>query len=282
MKKSIITGLFCCLSILNFAQVNRFYYEYESKMDSLKKEIVERDVMALDLFTEGSRFVSVERLKFDSILISKLNANAKNGGGLVDMSATSMPKIGYEIIKKYPDRIAKAYIRINTNLYGLNTPKLQWKILPEKSTIEGYSVQKASTDFEGRTWIAWFTSDIQIPDGPYRFSGLPGLILKIEDTKGDHVFTFKGNRKLTPEEVYDFNNNGGRFALMVTDKQFNKQWNEYKKDPAQNYRANQGISSPMRRDGTPINSLPDIKQREENARKEIESRNNPIELTLYK
>lgn len=49
-------------------------------------------------------------------------------------------------------------------------------------------VQKATTNYGGRTWTAWFAPDIQIQDGPYVFSGLPGLILKINDDLNDYIF----------------------------------------------------------------------------------------------
>lgn len=42
--------------------------------------------------------------------------------------------------------------------------------------------------FAGREWTAWFTSEISIPDGPYKFYGLPGLILKISDKTNTHSF----------------------------------------------------------------------------------------------
>ena len=52
----------------------------------------------------------------------------------------------------------------------------------------GYSAQKAVAEFGGRVWTAWFTKEIPLSDGPYKFSGLPGLIVKLEDDKGDYKF----------------------------------------------------------------------------------------------
>ena len=59
----------------------------------------------------------------------------------------------------------------------------QWTLLPESKTVAGYECQQAQTDFGGRTWIAWFTTDIPISDGPWKLWGLPGLILEAEDTE---------------------------------------------------------------------------------------------------
>lgn len=49
-------------------------------------------------------------------------------------------------------------------------------------------VQKATTDYGGRMWTACFAPDIQIQEGPYVFSGLPGLFLKINDDFNDYIF----------------------------------------------------------------------------------------------
>jgi GLPGLI family protein len=51
------------------------------------------------------------------------------------------------------------------------------------------TVKKATTEFAGRTYVAWYTTEISIADGPYKFHGLPGLILSIYDTNKHYQFT---------------------------------------------------------------------------------------------
>ena len=67
-------------------------------------------------------------------------------------------------------------------------PFNNWKITGETSRIKDFSVQKATVDFAGRSWVAWFSPEIPISDGPHKFMGLPGLILKLHDTKNHHKF----------------------------------------------------------------------------------------------
>lgn len=55
-------------------------------------------------------------------------------------------------------------------------------------------------NFGGRIWTAWFAPEIKIADGPYKFSGLPGLILKLEDDKGDYRFSFV--KKINIEKAF--------------------------------------------------------------------------------
>lgn len=65
---------------------------------------------------------------------------------------------------------------------------LSWEILNEKEVIGGITCMKATTVYSGRQYTAWFAPTIPISDGPYVFSGLPGLILRLEDEKGWYLF----------------------------------------------------------------------------------------------
>ena len=72
-----------------------------------------------------------------------------------------------------------------------------WKILEETKVILGYKYQKAGTYYAGRNYIAWFTNQIPISEGPYKFNGLSGLIVQIEDTKGYYKFALTSFEKNT-------------------------------------------------------------------------------------
>lgn len=67
-------------------------------------------------------------------------------------------------------------------------PVIEWKIEKETKSILNYKAQKASAHFRGRDYIAWFTPEIMISDGPFKFHGLPGLILKIKSTDGEYAY----------------------------------------------------------------------------------------------
>jgi GLPGLI family protein len=82
------------------------------------------------------------------------------------------------------------------NLFGYDDPvKFTWNIQPEKQKIGEYNTQKATTEFGGRKWTAWFSSDIPFQDGPYKFYGLPGLIVKIEDDEKNYSWMLSGNKR---------------------------------------------------------------------------------------
>ena len=73
--------------------------------------------------------------------------------------------------------------------YTEQWPSMQWTLKDEKQTICGYQCQKATCHWRGRDYVAWFTSAIPLKSGPWKFGGLPGLIMKIYDTK--HLYTWE-------------------------------------------------------------------------------------------
>ena len=78
-----------------------------------------------------------------------------------------------------------------------------WIIMEDTTTIWGYSCQKAICNFRGRDWEAWFTPDIPISEGPYKFYGLPGLIMKLEDTESHYSFIISDFQEVNePIHIY--------------------------------------------------------------------------------
>jgi GLPGLI family protein len=74
-------------------------------------------------------------------------------------------------------------------------PTIHWSISPtETSNIKGYSCQKATGEFGGRTYDVWFTEEIPVSTGPHRLWGLPGMILEAISQDGKIHFSFVGLR----------------------------------------------------------------------------------------
>ena len=73
-------------------------------------------------------------------------------------------------------------------LYDEPLSLMDWKMSFETKEILGYQCFKAECDFRGRHWTAWFTMQIPVQDGPWKFSGLPGLILQMEESRGHYAF----------------------------------------------------------------------------------------------
>lgn len=285
MRKLSILLIFIFASSLVFAQNQRFIYEYSFKMDSLHKENVEKEIMNLDITKEGSNFYSALLIARDSLFKAEIEKGKVSQSMVFDMRKIKRAKVNFRVSKKYPNLETTYHTSLNASNVALKEQhKLNWTIFPETKTIEGFKVQKATTSFGGRNWIAWFTNDIQIQDGPYKFCGLPGLILNIGDEKGDHVFNLVGSKKLNDEpSLMD----SKMKEIFLTDEKFNQLWNEYKKDPAKNIKiihSSSEMSETLFSDvnGSPLTKQDLIKRKEQIAEETLKKSNNFIERGLYK
>jgi len=178
----LIIGQSCC------SQTHRFFYQADFKKDSLQTEFT-KQFFVLDINKKNSKFYSTDYVANDSI--NKIKGR--------DYEFT-YPELDFRIIKK--GNIFENYVAQSPNFYWYETSdKQEWTILADKKKIKGFEAQKAITQFGGREWVAWFTNEIQFSNGPYKFHGLPGLILEIADTKNNYNFEFIGNKNL--KEDYD-------------------------------------------------------------------------------
>ena len=217
---------------------NRFFYEltFKPKKDSTKLEKV---IMALDIVKNKSVYRDFTAVGQDSILKIQFEQMQK-AGVFKDLSKTfKMPKFSEKIVKNYPDmkmqyieRIANGFSPMNI---GYNeTARFDSKISNEKAKIGAYNAQKATTEFGGKKWTAWFSSELPFQDGPYKFSGLPGLIVKIEDEGKNYSWVLQGNKKVPNWEELTYMEKISNVGLKVTEmprEKFEKTFSEFKKDP---------------------------------------------------
>lgn len=130
--------------------------------------------------------------------------------------------------------------------YRQPLPELQWEILPEQDTINGYACQVARTVYGGRKWCVWWAMDIPVQVGPWKLAGLPGLILRAADDAGHKFDVAQIRQERVPmcryiyhsqdfktvgrflryernyhEHPYDILGNGGEIFIVTLDKNGN-------------------------------------------------------------
>lgn len=73
--------------------------------------------------------------------------------------------------------------------YTEKTELPEWTVHPD-STMQmlGYGCVYATCTYRGRDWQAWFSPEIPIGEGPWKLAGLPGVVLKAQDSKGQYFF----------------------------------------------------------------------------------------------
>ncbi|BAP29766.1 uncharacterized protein CHSO_0729 [Chryseobacterium sp. StRB126] len=191
MKKQIAL-LVILIGIIINAQTHRFIYELQYRPDP-NDATYDKEEMVLDINTEEVKFYESEFLINDSL-------NILHGG----ISSQYTSQVEQTIIRKKNSNKNKNYfqIRMMPYYYVFETEdNIQWKIEADTKKINTYNLQKATARFGGRNWTAWFTPDINIPEGPYKFRGLPGLVLYVEDDKKDYIYSFSRNINLP--KTYD-------------------------------------------------------------------------------
>jgi len=288
MKK--ISALFLLLGLILSAQNNRVIYEYKFAPDSTKIDSLKTEWMYLDINKNGSKYYSKSSFESDSIVNESIKKQMAAGMKSISVSRQSNGgEINYEVEKTYPDYKTFLVSNIGNDSYKVaEDRKPDWKILQEKKKIGEFQVQKATTNFAGRNWTAWFTIEVPIQDGPYKFSGLPGLIVQIEDQTGTHKMELKGLKKIPETKTEELNTQGKdipftrKKPLEVNRSQYVKQLKQYQNDPVQGMREilNRPNSKVMINvNGKEISDPKDIlRELEKNAKEEMQSNNNTIEL----
>jgi GLPGLI family protein len=158
-----------------------------------KTELCE-DLQILETGENLSKYYSYFAFCFDSLSrVSREKARKTN------KDVAPYPQFNYEAciywsecFKNYSENSFTEYARMALNIpkyvYSESLPSFDWQLEEDTLTVAGYVCQKATCRFRGRDYISWFTADIPLDNGPWKFGGLPGLILKIYDSDKKFVF----------------------------------------------------------------------------------------------
>ena len=273
MKKFTIIALVFVAQIA-FAQTTRFIYQVSMKPDSTDQNNIKTEMAFLDATPEKSIFYGEKRLKRDSLLTKMRETR----GGSFDRTQMQnlRSNIDFTIEKDFKTGTKTFNSRIGRDQYSYDEDRpMEWKILAETATIGDYKTQKAETQFAGRTWYAWFAADLPIQDGPYKFAGLPGLIVKIEDAKGDYSFDLKETKKISSPAVFEQRGN----IIKVKRTVFNQQLEKLRKDPTSFSPPSPPVSMSGNSGGMrPQTNPTQRKEFEQRMKDELKTKNNPIEL----
>lgn len=174
------------------------------------------DVHVLEIGENFSKYYSYNLFRRDSIYTYYLqkNPNAREVPDLFGRDITRNNRYFWsEYYKNYSQKTLSEYAYMPKNItnYQYTEPiqDFKWVIHEDTLTIATYLCQKATCFFRGKNYTAWFCTNIPINEGPWKFEGLPGLILKIYDDNCEYVFTcvsIELHRIKYPIIMYDYKN----------------------------------------------------------------------------
>lgn len=263
-----LTLIFVLIFATVNAQTHRFIYEFKFKQNPKQAEF-KKENMTLDVNPDNVKFYNYHYVTIDSTNITK--------GQNSQLWDTSTPVI----VRNKNSNINSNYILINDVFVYDTENKMDWNLGKETKKFENYTLQNATSSFGGRQWTAWFCKEIDIPEGPYKFRGLPGMIFQIYDDKNNFEFTLVKSFKLNPTYKTPFIQSFyGQKPIKTTQENIDKMlMNEYK-DPYHDTREEfkKNPNSTFSINGVDIKDISQFKELTESRQRYIRENNNPIEI----
>lgn len=198
-KKIIINCLFLFLLqiSLGFSQEKNSLIRIEYRLKYLpdtNSNIYFEEPAELFVDKGQSYFVSTQKSTSDSIAFLNLGSDRHIRGK--SKSLRIHKDFGSGKSTFYESFYPKEYMRVEEDMANLN-----WKIKNDTASMFGYLCQKATLHYGGRDWTAWFATEVPISDGPYKFCGLPGLIVRMSDSKNQWFIDFVSLNHLDQQKL---------------------------------------------------------------------------------
>lgn len=251
-------------NIKALAQSMSISYELTYKSDTSDLTKTERQNYVLDIISQKSVFRTENRRTSDSLIKKTQYGFGYNTNAAYELYLTKdQSELNYKKYFVSPLSRDRFFIKI--------IDKLNWEILPETKIIGDYKCQKAKVEYCDRHWIAWFTKDISISEGPYYFHGLPGLIIQIWDENNNFIFNLTKIKKSPENDLYAIES-----GSEINWEQYKKLLQDYFNDPLVSIK-NSGHKV-VTDDGNGGYKPIDSREFTKNIQKVLKKSNNPIEL----
>ena len=248
----------------------RMTFRPDSTISTTRQEITQ-----LTISDSLSEFRSTVRYKADSLIykystvpISSVATNKASS------EVENLPRYNFKgvIVNTFKSNEFYYYGVIDKVLYYYqdNDCPVKWQILPDTARVNGYKCQKAVTKLEGRRYAAWFTREIPISSGPYKFTGLPGLVISVADATNSYKFELtKVYRPTTPLAILPpgsviFHKQPGK---LVSKREYYRSYYDYE----------QNLVGRVTATGT--TKIDNEDEFSKSYREKLKRRNNPIELS---
>ena len=250
----------------SIAQTHRFIYDVVYKKDSTSN-ITTKENYILDIGTKETKYYTYDFFVADSLITNNIPFPKEMKLNTSDI-----------IVHKNNNNEFSQYDLLENTVLQLQTNDTQkWNLSQEKKNVKNLSLQKAITTWGGRNWTAWFAEEIPFQEGPYKFHGLPGLIVEIYDDKKNYHFELVRSEKIKEEEN-QFIEISEKMGIPITWEKYKTAKIKYYESPV-NFIKNSAENSEQLylNDGTIVNSK-NSKEIDEQLKNSIRKYNNPIEL----
>ena len=208
-KKTVIFFIIVLFSIkLNAKVTDNLVYRiiYNSSAIEIQNGEISDEIAYLDIGNEVTYFYNHDFMMYNAVCdsLKERGYGVHEVAHYIAAKKIVIPKMVFSVLRNYPSAGKTLYAHFvfeNYYYYEEETPQIDWQLIAGDTTLLGYQCQKATCKFRGRDWTVYYTMDIPISEGPYKFCGLPGLVMYAADSKGDFTFSCIGIENPNEAEI---------------------------------------------------------------------------------
>lgn len=175
-------------------------YIFKQNVDTISNEQYHTANFTLEIGHKCSKYYhkntdKYQRIKSDPKLFALYSAELqqsliKSSNNILNFKPLSLEE-PLVIYNNFPEgyRTIQDVLFTDHYIYTEENTLQEWSITNDTISILGYLCHKAKCNYRGRDYEAWFTLEIPVSKGPWKFAGLPGLILKVQDSENHYSFT---------------------------------------------------------------------------------------------
>jgi GLPGLI family protein len=197
--------------------------------DTSKRDKPNEETMMLIIGRKSSVFYSYARHLQDSVMAAGLSAGASMES-IAEKMRSYASAVSYKVYKNYPSGKVTTLEQVAGDRFRCEEVNAvpEWVLTEDTATILSYPCRKATCSFRGRNYSVWYTADIPRSEGPWKLHGLPGLILRAEDDRGEYAFDCTGIVHSSEGQTIQYGASGYE---PVTRRNLNRQYERYAADP---------------------------------------------------
>jgi GLPGLI family protein len=136
----------------------------------------------------------------------------------------------YIIFKDYKENILYYEEERDEILVYEELKQFSWEVLNETRKILGYQCTKAKTQYRGREYTAWFTTELPFKAAPWKIHGLPGVVLKVDSAdealqmEAIQLKITEGDKKVNPYKKKDCVDYSEFVKIYLKKSKENREW----------------------------------------------------------
>jgi len=203
----------------NEVQQRAFLYKVEFKKYINRPDITDTDYIQVNTKGNTNFTFFYNRMKRDSIESLRKISSQERYTLFVNDHPYSIKTVKNKAI--FTAEVGDQYFSYE------QTIDFKWKLTDTKRKIDSYNCKLATVSYAGRTWNAWYTMDLPMDVGPYKFKGLPGCIVEMSDVDGIFKYTLIQTKRKDNLRFEHYANVLKSPIISTTREEFNKHQQAY-------------------------------------------------------